>query len=72
MLVTYTVKFIYRRNRTNEMDRLCSFPQKYGGFSKHPGELPDLLHTFYGICGLSLLGQDGLKALDVSLGVPLG
>jgi geranylgeranyl transferase type-1 subunit beta len=46
--------------------------QKYGGFSKHPGELPDLLHTFYGICGLSLLGQDGLKALDVSLGVPIG
>ncbi|GAQ78958.1 geranylgeranyl transferase beta subunit [Klebsormidium nitens] len=45
--------------------------QKYGGFSKHPGELPDLLHTFYGICGLSLVGQDGLRRIDVSLGVPV-
>ncbi|MCO5594892.1 hypothetical protein L7F22_048927 [Adiantum nelumboides] len=44
---------------------------KYGGFSKWPGELPDLLHTYYGLCGLSLLGNSNMKQLCCKLGMSI-
>ena len=45
---------------------------KYGGFSKEPGPFhPDLLHSYFGVCGLSLAGMDKEKLgeLDVVLGL---
>ncbi|KAG0342924.1 hypothetical protein BG000_011498 [Podila horticola] len=35
-----------------------------GGISDRPGNLPDVFHTNFGICGLSLLGYPGLVAVD--------
>ncbi len=42
---------------------------KYGGFSKYPEHWPDVLHAHYGLAGLALIGQDGLKTIDVSIGL---
>ncbi|BBN12889.1 geranylgeranyl transferase type-1 subunit beta [Marchantia polymorpha subsp. ruderalis] len=66
--------------RMFEIDHLCNHEQlrkflisaqrKWGGFSKFPQEdLPDLLHSYYGICGFSLLGEPGLKPLAFELGI---
>lgn len=35
----------------------------YGGFSKVPNCVPDPLHTYFGLAGLSLMGMDGLNAV---------
>ncbi|KAG0034734.1 hypothetical protein BGZ81_003432 [Podila clonocystis] len=35
-----------------------------GGISDRPGNLPDVFHTNFGICGLSLLGYPGLVPVD--------
>eukprot|EP01105_Mastigella_eilhardi_P020118 TRINITY_DN4774_c0_g1_i1.p1 TRINITY_DN4774_c0_g1~~TRINITY_DN4774_c0_g1_i1.p1 ORF type:complete len:354 (-),score=72.53 TRINITY_DN4774_c0_g1_i1:70-1131(-) len=40
-----------------------------GGFSKVPDVFPDVLHTYYSLCGLSLGGRAGLKPLDCMLGL---
>ena len=40
-----------------------------GGFSKYPSLPPDILHTFYSTCWLSIAGLYGLNKLDVKLGV---
>merc|ERR1712130_15944 len=42
-----------------------------GGFSKTPGPdmYSDILHAHYGVCGLSLMEEEGLKPLHVSLGL---
>mmetsp|Transcript_18687 Transcript_18687/g.45836 ORF Transcript_18687/g.45836 Transcript_18687/m.45836 type:complete len:239 (-) Transcript_18687:292-1008(-) len=42
---------------------------KYGGFGKHPDVLPDPLHSYFGICGLSMMGFDGLLPVDPVLGI---
>jgi len=42
---------------------------KYGGFGKHPNTHPDILHSYFGLCGLSLIGFDGLATLDPALGI---
>ncbi|CAI5529164.1 unnamed protein product, partial [Closterium sp. Naga37s-1] len=42
---------------------------RYGGFSKHPGGFPDILHSFYGVCGFCLAGEPGLLPLHVPLGI---
>lgn len=49
---------------------LCGM-QRVGGFSKYPGGHPDILHSFYGVCGLSLAGVPGLKPVYGSLGICL-
>ncbi|KAL5004408.1 hypothetical protein ScPMuIL_017864 [Solemya velum] len=38
-----------------------------GGFAKWPGHTPDALHAYFGVCGLSLLGEPGLKTLHPAL-----
>ncbi|KAL2642119.1 hypothetical protein R1flu_009706 [Riccia fluitans] len=49
---------------------LLSAQRKWGGFSKFPDlQLPDILHSYYGLCGFSLLGQPGLKPLAFELGI---
>lgn len=49
----------------------CQFNSKVGGFSKLPGGYPDILHSFYSLCWLTMAGQreDGLRELDVKLGI---
>ncbi len=45
---------------------------KYGGFAKSPDgpSYPDLLHAYFGTCGLSIMGMDQqLEKLDVLLGL---
>ena len=45
--------------------------EKRGGFGKTPGALPDILHSYYGVCGLALIGneQDGVLPLDATLSI---
>lgn len=45
----------------------CESP--IGGFSKHPGIYADLLHANFGLAGLSLIGYDGLRPLNINLGL---
>jgi geranylgeranyl transferase type-1 subunit beta len=42
-----------------------------GGFGKHPNALPDILHSYYGVCGLALIGNkdDSVLPLDASLSI---
>ena len=35
--------------------------KRFGGFGKVPGAPPDILHAYFGICGISLLEIDTLK-----------
>lgn len=50
---------------------LMSCQSKYGGFSKFPGQLPDLYHSYYGYTAFSLLEEQGLSPLCPELGLPL-
>ncbi|XP_065060016.1 geranylgeranyl transferase type-1 subunit beta-like [Rhopilema esculentum] len=40
-----------------------------GGFSKWPDFHPDVLHTYFGLCGLSLMSQPGLLSVDAALSI---
>lgn len=40
-----------------------------GGFSKWPDTHPDPLHSYLGLCGLSIQGEGGLRPLCVSLNI---
>jgi len=55
----------YKQNR--EFNLLCQTSR--GGFGKVVGAHPDLLHSYYGVCGLSLMGEPELLPLDVELGL---
>ncbi|EPS66724.1 hypothetical protein M569_08052, partial [Genlisea aurea] len=48
---------------------LSSCETKCGGFSKFPEVWPDLYHSYYGICSLSLMNETGLKPLCFELGI---
>ncbi|CDY20452.1 BnaC04g05920D [Brassica napus] len=50
---------------------LLSCQCKYGGFSKFPGALPDLYHSYYGYTAFSFLEEPGLSPLCHELGLPL-
>ncbi|KAL1217775.1 Geranylgeranyl transferase type-1 subunit beta [Cardamine amara subsp. amara] len=50
---------------------LLNCQSKYGGFSKFPGQLPDLYHSYYGYTAFSLLEEPGLSPLCPELGLPL-
>ena len=44
--------------------------RRIGGFRKTPEEsFADLLHSYFGVCGLALVEHSGVKPLDASLGV---
>nr|AAG40865.1 geranylgeranyltransferase beta subunit [Arabidopsis thaliana] len=49
---------------------LMSCQSKYGGFSKFPGQLPDLYHSYYGYTAFSLLEEQGSSPLCPELGLP--
>ncbi|KAK3710399.1 hypothetical protein QZH41_012317 [Actinostola sp. cb2023] len=40
-----------------------------GGFSKWPGNHPDALHSYFGICGLSLMKEQGLLPIHAALNI---
>ncbi|GMH10700.1 hypothetical protein Nepgr_012541 [Nepenthes gracilis] len=48
---------------------LLNCQSQYGGFSKFPGQLPELHHSYYGFCAFSLLEEAGLNSLCVELGI---
>ena len=41
----------------------------FAGFCKYPDMSPDLLHAYYGVCWLSLVGQAGIAPLHCALGL---
>jgi geranylgeranyl transferase type-1 subunit beta len=49
--------------------RDCQQSAYTGGFSKLPDCYPDLLHTFYSLCWLSMAGYEGVKSIDPRLGM---
>jgi geranylgeranyl transferase type-1 subunit beta len=59
--------------RMLQADGLCSFCVScqftMGGIAKHAGAYPDVLHTYYGLCGMTLAGQMGLQSVDPRLGI---
>lgn len=44
----------------------------YGGYARERQGYPDLLHTYMGITGLSLVGCEGLDEIHPSLNIPIG
>ncbi|RMD44288.1 hypothetical protein DV735_g880, partial [Chaetothyriales sp. CBS 134920] len=45
---------------------------RIGGFSKAPGEFPDLMHSYLGLAALAVMREEGLKPLDPALCVSRG
>nr|XP_043632002.1 geranylgeranyl transferase type-1 subunit beta [Erigeron canadensis] len=48
---------------------LLTCQSEYGGFSKFPGQLPDLYHSYYGFTAFSMLQETGLNSLNLELGI---
>ncbi|KAL4566592.1 hypothetical protein LXL04_030711 [Taraxacum kok-saghyz] len=48
---------------------LLTCQSKYGGFSKFPGEFPDLYHSYYGFTAFSNLKEADVNSLSVELGI---
>ena len=42
---------------------------KIGGFSKVPDVPPDVLHTYFSLCALKMLGDDSMEELHYPLGI---
>lgn len=42
-----------------------------GGISDRPDDMADVYHTFFGIAGLSLMGYEGLQAIDPTYALPV-
>jgi len=40
-----------------------------GGFSKWPNHYPDVLHTYLGLCGMSIGGEPDIQPIHCSLGI---
>eukprot|EP01095_Lingulamoeba_sp_RSL-Kostka_P001675 TRINITY_DN12450_c0_g1_i2.p1 TRINITY_DN12450_c0_g1~~TRINITY_DN12450_c0_g1_i2.p1 ORF type:complete len:353 (-),score=116.45 TRINITY_DN12450_c0_g1_i2:111-1169(-) len=56
-------------NESCSMAFTFSCQSNYGGFSKVPDVHPDVLHTYYSLCGLSMAGYKGLQEIDYTLGI---
>lgn len=41
-----------------------------GGFADRPGDMADVFHTFFGLAGLSLLGDRRLREINASFALP--
>ncbi|ORY80876.1 type-2 proteins geranylgeranyltransferase subunit beta [Protomyces lactucae-debilis] len=50
---------------------LSTQDEQIGGMSDRPGDVPDINHTCFGLTGLSLLGYDGLEAIDPRFCMPV-
>ncbi|XP_047334490.1 geranylgeranyl transferase type-1 subunit beta-like [Impatiens glandulifera] len=49
---------------------LLTCQSKYGGFSKFPRNFPDLYHSYYGFCSISMLEEADTNPINVELGIP--
>jgi len=50
---------------------LMSCQAQIGGFGKYPDVHPDVLHTYFSLCGMSFMGEPGLSKLHCALGLTL-
>jgi len=50
--------------------RLCQ-DKEDGGIADRPGDVPDVFHTFFGLAGLSLLGQADLAPIHPVYAIPM-
>ncbi|KAJ8028982.1 Geranylgeranyl transferase type-1 subunit beta [Holothuria leucospilota] len=58
------IDFQYNRNFI-----LSTQDSKLGGFAKWPEYHPDALHAYLGLCGLSLMGEEGILPIHPALNV---
>ncbi len=56
-------------DHTQLRDFIFTCQSSNGGFSKAPGALPDILHSFYSLAWLSLSGEPSLHRLNATLGI---
>ena len=61
---------IYDQSENNRSFSISCQSQS-GGFSKVPKNHPDILHSYFSICGLSLMNQDGLKEIYPAWGLSI-
>ena len=40
-----------------------------GGFSKWPGHLPDVLHSYFGLAGLALVDEPGTNPIQPAVNI---
>lgn len=63
--------FQYTNFEKNRNYILSTQDRLVGGFAKWPDSHPDPLHTYFGICGLSLMGEAGLQPVHAALNISL-
>ncbi|XP_035236366.1 geranylgeranyl transferase type-1 subunit beta [Anguilla anguilla] len=61
--------FQYTNFEKNRRYILSTQDRLVGGFAKWPDSHPDALHAYFGICGLSLLGESSLRKVHPALNV---
>ncbi|XP_068127776.1 geranylgeranyl transferase type-1 subunit beta isoform X1 [Hyperolius riggenbachi] len=63
--------FKYTNFEKNRNFILSTQDRLVGGFAKWPDSHPDALHAYFGICGLSLMGESGINEIHPALNVSL-
>ncbi|XP_040277577.1 geranylgeranyl transferase type-1 subunit beta [Bufo bufo] len=63
--------FKYTNFEKNRNFILSTQDRLVGGFAKWPDSHPDALHAYFGICGLSLMGESGINEVHPALNVSL-
>lgn len=58
--------FDYLEKEPNENFILMT-QDKYGGFAKWPNYVPDPMHTYFGLAGLSIIGKKNLNQMFCTL-----
>ncbi|NXN40754.1 PGTB1 transferase, partial [Rhinoptilus africanus] len=61
--------FQYTNFEKNRNYILSTQDRLVGGFAKWPDSHPDALHAYFGICGLSLIGESGICKVHPALNV---
>nr|XP_055025087.1 geranylgeranyl transferase type-1 subunit beta isoform X2 [Misgurnus anguillicaudatus] len=61
--------FQYTNFEKNRNYILSTQDRLVGGFAKWPDSHPDPLHTYFGICGLSLMGEEDLRKVHPALNI---
>ncbi|XP_039614882.1 geranylgeranyl transferase type-1 subunit beta [Polypterus senegalus] len=61
--------FQYTNFEKNRNYILSTQDRLVGGFAKWPDSHPDALHAYFGICGLSLIGEGNLRKVHPALNV---
>eukprot|EP01132_Coremiostelium_polycephalum_P006209 gene6209-7731_t len=56
-------------NKLKNYILLCQ-DNETGGIADKPGDLPDVFHTFFGLCGISLMGYFDLDHIDPVYALP--